>query len=105
MACISGNTESLLGKDPSKLLLLDPAACVLHYLLSHSFGLGWGSAEPGNGDVICNGLTHAGPTHAPVTAGNGTVSRFCWNRAAERSREVNSAHPAAAVKSTRGCGL
>lgn len=33
MACISGNAEGLLGKDPSKLPLLSPAACVFHYLL------------------------------------------------------------------------
>lgn len=101
MVCISGSAESLFGKDPSKLPFLSPAACVVHYLLSHSFGLGCGLAVPGDRVHICDGLTYVGPACTPVTAGNGTVGGSRWNRVAERSRAVSSAHRAAAVKLTR----
>ena len=87
MASISRNTESLFGKDPSKLPFLSPAACVLHYLLSHCFGLGWGSVVPGDGDYICDGLTHVGPMRAPVrqvTAQSVGLAGTGWLKGAER---------------------
>lgn len=89
MACISGSAESLFGNDPSNLPFLGPAACVVHYLLSHSFGLGCGSAVPGDRVHICDGLTYVGPTCTPVMAGNGTVGTVLagteWLKGAERS--------------------